>query len=219
MSEIRKDFEALKNSLGFYSNKPAGSSGNDLLFSAEAVLVLANKNEWGQADHEALLAAIRKHAQIKPGLFGRPGWMQDQQQLDDYIGLCVIDRALAAEILSYGRSHWWIFRTSDRAGWYEPLFFRWPAFMAHVVWSAGEKPSAFLRLAWFVSVAFSGSERDLDSWKLNYLLIHSAGNGGLPEQLASAIWWTRLKRNFGSMAEVYGRYFGKGDPRAVYCLD
>lgn len=219
MSEIRKDFEALKNSLGFYSDKPESSSGNDLLFSAEAAVILRYRGEWSIADQRDLLRAIRKYSEIKPGLFGRPGWLQDQEQLDDYIGLCVIDWDIAREILAYGRNNWWIFRTVKNCPWYEPLFFRWPAFMAHVLWSAGEKPSAFLRLAWCLSVAFSGSERDLDSWKLNYLLIYIAGHRGLPEQLATAIWWTRLKRKFGSMAKVYAAYFGKDDPRARYCLD
>ena len=213
-------FEPYKNNLGFFSDKPEASSGNDLLFSAEAIQVMRQNQAWTLADHEAMVKAVRTYSQIEPGLFGRPGWMQDQEQLDDYIGLATIDSAFAAEAIDYGTKHYWIFPTGKNFQWYEPLFFRWPAMIAHLYWCAGRKPCLLIRPIWCLSVAFSGSVESLDSWKLNYLLtVGVKDKGGIFERLAVWNWRRRLRKTFGSMKTVYAAYFGANDPRALYFID
>lgn len=215
---IAEHFQKYTNALGFVSNEPNGSTGNDLLFSGEACVIRRKLGVWTQGDHTALLDSIKQHAEIEPGLYGRPGWRQDQEGLDDYIGLVCIDLGLAEMILEYGQKHWWYFKTVENCPWYEPIFLRFPALIAHIYWSAGKKPPVFFRLAWCLSVAFSGTKTEQDAYILNWLLIEKCENGGFFEGLASWLYWRKLKKNYpGGLQQVFARYFGNpSHPIAAY---
>ena len=217
LSTVKSDFEAYKNNLGFYSNNPSGSTGNDLLISAECKRVLTSYGLWEQADQDALNTAITKYSQIVPGLYQRPGWSQDQEQPDDYYGLGYCDQKVADNINHYGKHLFWYFKTSSAAKWYEPMFWRWPALMAHIKWSAGLTPNLFLRLWWCLSVAFTGS--DEDGYKINRTMIEVAGNKGWMERWATEGFWKRLGNSYGSMKNVYRAYYGENHPLSKWATD
>ena len=214
---VQSDFQAYTNELGFVSNAPNGSSGNDLLFTAEARLVRLNQGAWTNDDQAQMLSNIHTKAELSPGLYTRPGWTQDQEDPDDYYGLATMDPNVAQAILSYGQSHFWYFKTVSNPAWFEPIFFRFPALIAHVKWCAGHKPNLFLRLYWAACVAYSGSLTSQDPWLLNNLLISVAGNKGFIEKLATKIYKSRLKKIWGTLGNVYAAYFGNDKhPLAVY---
>lgn len=217
LSTVKADFDAYKNGLGLYSNSPNGSTGNDLLISSECKRVLTTFGQWSQADQDSLNAAIVKFSQSAPGLYYRPGWAQDQEQPDDYYGLAYIDQKIADNINYYGSHTCWNFKTSPTAKWYEPMFWRWPALLAHVKWSAGLTPNLFLRLWWSLSVAFTGS--DEDGYKINRTMIEVAGNKGWMERLATENFWKRLGNSYGSMKNVYEAYYGANHPLSKWCRD
>lgn len=56
-AQVAADFQAYTNALGFVSNSPNGSSGNDLLISAEARLVRERAGAWTDTDEASLLGA------------------------------------------------------------------------------------------------------------------------------------------------------------------
>lgn len=213
---IREDFQKYTNKLGFVSNAPAGSSGNDLLFSCEAALIRRIRGAWTEADEAALQYSIATFSRIEHGLYGRPGWKQDAEQPDDIYGLCAYSPALAKEVLAYGRKHLWYFYTAPGA-WYDPIWIRFPAFIAHVTWAAGETPGLIPRLAWFFSVSLSPSKSSQDSWILSWLLITVAGNKGWLERWAADTYRARLKAAWGTIGNVFAAYFGNPDhPIAKY---
>jgi hypothetical protein len=217
-AQVAADFKAYTNALGFVSNKPNGSTGNDLLYSCEAAVIRKQINAWTDADQAALEAAIVAHAQSEPGLYARPGWKQDEEQPDDYYGVAAFSRDDAKKVLQYAHRHCWYFKTSAAAKWYEPAFWRFPAFMCHEKWAAGEKPNYFLRLVWTASVAFSGSKTNQDPWMLNYLLVVTAGDKGLLERIATRMYFRRLTKTWGSLKNVFAAYFGDSNhPLAKYC--
>lgn len=208
---IRDEFAAYTNVDGFVSSHKSGSSGNDLLFSSEAAVIRRKLGAWDRSDEAKLNAAIANHAQIEPGLYGRPAWNQDQEQPDDYYGLVALSPFYARAIRAYGQRHFWSFKTSSAAKWYEPMFWRFPALICHAAWGAGEKPNAFLRLWWAASVAFSGSKTSQDPWILSWLLTEVAGDKGWLERLATRIYLFRLKAACGSLRAVFAAYFQDAD--------
>jgi hypothetical protein len=215
---IQSDFKEYTNALGFISNKPGGSTGNDLLFSCEAAIMRKKLGAWTADDELALKTAVSNHSRIYDGLYGRPGWMQDQEAPDDYYGLAAWSTVYAINIHSYAESSHWYFKTSKDAKWWEPAFFRFPAFMAHIKWCALETPNPLLRLCWAVSVAFSGSKTSQDPWILSWLLTEVSGNQGWIERLATKIYKYRLAKNMGSLKAVFAAYFGDPNhPLVKYC--
>lgn len=205
---IESDFSAYTNGLGFMSNKPGGSTGNDLLFSCQAAIIRRKLGAWSKDDALALKASVSNHSQIVPGLYARPGWAQDQEAPDDYYGLAAYSATYAIAIHSYALKHGWYFKTSPGAKWWEPAFFRFPAFMCHVKWCALETPNPFLRLAWCLSVAFSGSKTSQDPWILSWLLTSVAGEQGWFERQATKLYKKRLAKNWGTLSAVFAAYFG-----------
>lgn len=221
MIEFYPDLDQYTNVQGLVTNQKGRnkSSGNDLLYTAEAIRVAFYKLEYSGwvLLRNSLTRSIYTVARISEGLYKRPGFWQDSNEaVDDYVGLCSISPEIAKGILAYGKEHRWYFKTTPFAKWYEPLFWRWPAFMAHAHWGAGVTPNAFLRLCWCISVALSGNNKETDAWKLSYLLVETAPYRGI-EKFANEIFWRRLKRNWGSMKAVYTAYFGADHPIAKYC--
>ncbi len=213
---IQSDFQTYTNSLGFVSNTPNGSSGNDLLFSAEAAITRKKYGAWNRFDQTLLINNINMSSKIAPGLYGRPGWRQDQEAPDDYYGLATLDPSVANDILTYGQQHWWYFKTVMAPTWYDPLFIRFPGLIAHVKWCAGKKPNIFLRLFWCMSVALC-SATSQDSWLLNNILTTAAGDKGFIEKIATKIYKYRLKKIWGTLGNVYAAYFNnKNHPLAIY---
>lgn len=231
---IQEDFKAYTNSLGFLSNSPAGSSGNDLLFSCEAAIIRSKLGAWSKEDQSALEKAVLDHSYREAGLYGRPGkpWCNDQEGFDDYIGVLAwsakFDKGLRAlRVLLYGQRNkfdWkgfrlpYYYRTEhpytedDKRAW----FGRSPSFVAHLYWSAGLKPGWFYRLAWAISVATSGNLYSKDPWILSWLLVEVAQDKGLLERLATRIFKYRLRKR-GGLKFIFCEYFGSMHPIALHC--
>lgn len=222
---VREDYQPYKTRLGFYTNTPGGNTGNDLLFSAEAALVMMKHGVWTGDDTAELDRAIYRHARTPAGFLQRPGWEQDQISLDDFIGVAAYsyktNQLLAAAMYSYGQEHHFVWgplqfrfhfsNTNDQSD-YHAWLGRFPALIAHIAWAAGRKPSWFQRIAWCLSVAFSGKPEDQDEWILNWLLIEVGGDKGWSERLATIIYHFRLQRAHpGGLAAVFARYFGSSE--------
>ena len=217
---IREDFLKFRNAAGFCSNSPGGSSGNDLLFSAEARAVMAANNAWDEElDQKPLIRSIVMSAEIEPGLYKRPGWIQDQEAQDDYVGLALVSSAIAGCISSYGYRHWWYFKSTPAAKWWEPIFWRWPALIAHVSWCWSQRPWPWFRLAWAIAIATGPTADDLDSFKLAWLMILGCRQrGGWLETWATDRFRAKLAAAYPSgMKQVYASYFGATHPIAVWC--
>jgi hypothetical protein len=216
---IIDDFKAYTNAMGFVSNSPGGSSGNDLLISAEAKRILIQNNAWTDAMQHALEDAIEDHSYLNSGVYARPGWQQDQEQADDYYGLCYMDILAADSVLHYGRDNWWYFKTSPNAKWYEPMFWRWPALIAHAKWAVdSKKPNPLLRLYWGMSI-MSADYTQQDSCKINRLLVEVAGDKGWWERFVTKMFWKKLKKTYGTMKAVYQAYYGDTHPITTWCKD
>lgn len=218
MSQIKDDFNIYKSPSGLYSNNPGGSSGNDLLFTAESIICLQQAGEWKLEDDNQMEQAVINHCQTIPGLFNRgPGFEQDQEGPDDYVGLGIISEKIAAQILDYGWFHLWYMKTSNSARWYQPIFLRFPALIAHLNWCAGRKPNWFLRLAWAFSVAFGNKYRDQDSYILNALLCYVAQDKGWLEHWAYNKYKKALESDWGTLKICLTAYFNNPEaPIAKY---
>jgi hypothetical protein len=215
---IRNEYEVYRTPEGIFSNVPGGRSGNDPLFTAEALISLRATDEWTKADDALIDAEIDIACRIEKGLYGRgPGYMQDQISVDDHVGLGIISARVAKDIRSYGWHHFWYFKTGENVAFWAPFLGRFPALWAHLAWCAGEKPNWFLRLGWAYSVAFGGKPGDQDSWILNSLLVHVAGNKGWLERLATRRYLKGLKSSWGTIKACYAAYFGNPNhPTAKY---
>lgn len=215
-SIVRDDFEEYTNDAGFVSRAPDSTSGNDLLYSCIAAILMMKHGVWDPEDAADFHAAILG-CRIEPGLYARPGWEQDQIGPDDMIGLLAWsykqDPNIADAILDYGR------KGLHPLDYYYPSagqskfdirawLGRSPSWIAHLEWAAGEKPGWIRRLAWAFSVAFSGKRDQHDEWILSWLLITVAGDRGWIERWATQHYYKRLSRIFPSgLKDVFALYF------------
>jgi hypothetical protein len=236
---VKDDLVAYTDRLGFISGEknPGAPSGNALLFTAEAMLVLRQQGCLAQFDRDLFLIQVSEACEIITGLYKRPPpYSQDQESQDDYIGLAAASYFLgtshARDMLEYGREHvyrWRFLRLPyqyDKAHVEESRVFdawlgRFVTAMIHIQWAAGERPALWRRLWWACSVAFSGSKDDQDPWLLNWLMIHTMDGRSRIGVVAASIWRWRLRRAFpDGIRQVFARYFNDpGHPLAKYAID
>jgi hypothetical protein len=236
---VKDDFLPYTDRLGFISGEanPQGSSGNALLFTAYAMLVLRQQGCLAQFDRDLFLIQVAEACEIIPGLYKRPPpYSQDQESQDDYIGLAAasyfLNTSHARDALEYGREHYykkWCFYCKyqyDKAHVEESQVFnawlgRFVTAMIHMQWAAGEYPALWRRLWWAYSVAFSGSKNEQDPWLLNWLMIHTMDGRSRIGLVGASIWQWRLKRAFpGGIKQVFARYFNDPNhPLARYAQD
>jgi hypothetical protein len=210
MDSIRKDFERLRTPQGLFSNS-GGESGNQILFTGEAILCMRAAGVWSPDDQAKISLAIAEHCSTENGLIHRgPGYSQDQISVDDYIGLGVISPVLAGMVMSQGAGNFWYFKTGENPSFWAPFLGRFPALWAHLAWCSNATPNWFLRLAWVYSVAF-GNKNDQDSWILNGVLVRMAGHKGWLEKWATRQYIKKLEARWGNLNRCLATYFGSPD--------
>lgn len=107
MSDIQKDLEAYVDQWGLVQPKAGQTSGNGLLYTAEAIAAYIANDALDENAKQRFLNAYGA-CEIQPGLFHRrPDGGFGQNQQDDYIGIAYAARYLnepdmAKRILDYG---------------------------------------------------------------------------------------------------------------------
>ncbi len=237
LTEIRRDFADYTDPSGMISGDamPKSASGNGILYTAEMYFILAKNGALAASDRPDFWALIARNCQLLPGLYSRGKGWNDQEGIDDYIGLAAASRLLgtdhARDILRYGRNplvRFTPFRRWPRLRWYfeneqrqrvddtRAWFGRFPAFICHVTWAAGETPAIWLRLWWAVTVAITGlfSPLDQDQYILSWLMMETIDSTKTYwfERWASRFYIGTLHKNWSrGMRDVLACYFGSQD--------
>lgn len=226
------DWESYRDKLGFISGtrNPEGSSGNAVLFAAEEAILRRKLDDWSGS--VTLVQSIRACCEIERGLLKRPHpFSQDQESLDDYIGLAAIDPGLAREALAYGRAHFYrplpflklAYQYSMRNEEKDVIAWlgRFPAMIAHLQFAAGETPPLWRRLWWTASIAMSGKPDQQDPWILSWVMLETNAKGdSFLADVAHGFWRWRLERAYPKgLSEVFRKYFNdEAHPIANACV-
>ena len=218
---VLAEFNEYLDSEGLMNDRPGkcAPSGNALLFTAEAFLI---QLFLGVTRAYPVVAAAER---LASGRFVRPGWEQDQEGPDDYIGLAAFSRhsdpTIAQRILAYGRSHFFKwgplkFRyqydtTGKEPNSVEAWFGRFPAVIAALEWAAGETPPMWRRLWLALSAALTPGAEGQDTWILSWLCLECLRRTQMCwfERWAIKTYMRRLyKYHPGGLKEVFTQYFG-----------
>jgi hypothetical protein len=133
-------------------------------------------------------------------------------KIDDYIAIVAANPDFAQEVTA---------RLEDKFGFLaEPgqwdlsrWFYRFPGFVAHAYFSARTRPSAFLRLAWSISMVISALKpvSNQDAWMQSALMLHVYWRSGKTTALctlAGRFWRSRLPK---TVSEICADYIGTAD--------
>lgn len=113
MNEIRAAFEKYRDPVGFIQGRPGASSGNGLLFTAEAYIAMLARGAITVGEGAPELVATVQKVEAEPGRYRRTPdgqWAShDEEGPDDHIGLAAMSWAFglpyAERLLEYGRTH------------------------------------------------------------------------------------------------------------------
>lgn len=237
---IRDDFAAYSiRGLVSGNRSPGVVSGNALLFSAEKLFVLEQNGELTYQDKLDFINAVKEECEVRPGLYRRSrDFNSDQEGPDDYVGLtaasALIGSDIASSVLEYGKSHsfpglpsWVDYyycnvpnpTTNER---FEAYLGRQPQLIAHFQYCNKERPALWRRLWWAVTVATTGmfskglpsAPGNQDAYILSWLLIKGFTLSGQKSwlcSLASKLFAHKLKKQWGSMKNVFACYFQNPD--------
>ena len=238
MSSVREDFDNYSY-MGYVveSRKKLGWSGNQLMFTAEKMLILCDQglNTYDDAkEFSQLIAACT----TTPGLYTRTPigeWAStDQEEWDDIVAIAGVSPRHARDIVEFlhgslytpfRRLPWLKFHncySSTAAPPWSAWFGRSPAVMCHLKSCAGLRPSFFERMVWGLSIGLTGllSPMAEDTWRFSYHLVRKAP-GGWWGRWCTSVWTRRLLKHWPmGMPQVRGAYFSDyGHPLAVWMLE
>lgn len=140
-----------------------------------AFMALTKPDEWG-----FFLSALEDFCGPSNGL-----WYTDQAntpgnicKIDDYIAV-VASRPAAAKWVVIRMSQHWGFLSEDGDWRFERWFYRFPGFVAHAIYSTGQRPGWFWRLGWAVSMWLSARKPASvqDGWTQSDLMGRAYING------------------------------------------
>lgn len=215
-SSIIEDFQEFTSpTTGLIAPMPHGGSGNGVLYTAIAVLLL-KANQCVSASESANKSKIINSyvdsiykCFIEPGLLSRGAGSYDQEGPDDYIGACTLP-TFAVAILKYGKSHWFNYNNVNPGKITKSSFMlRQPQLIAHMYYGAYRRPNIFLRLYWSLAVIYAAlttNKTDQDGWMLTWLLVYNNYNS-----LAAKIWRYRVNKVFGNQGLKNLNYLNNGD--------
>lgn len=212
---------------GLVSDRVGTSSGNSIVYWAEALIIAKTRGELDRSLTGLCLASIAP-CEIEPGFYKRhpvlfqpnPGaeYGSDQESIDDYAGLACIarltgDSHLAARILAFGRDRAKVhlgfdfhFYYPNEKGWNDwdarAWLGRFPSLIASLQWGAGETPDWLTRQWWAASMKW-GSVTNDNAARLARVLAYARGDRywiGLTE--------ARIRAEWGSMGRLYTHYLG-----------
>lgn len=205
MSEdVVTDFSKYEDKHGLIQPGIGIGSYNGLLYTSIAV-VLLRKHGQDDAALRYILNMKKCQSPLDPGLYNRtPEGIGGQEGPDDYIGICAASRALAFQVVDYGRRNLWNFNnvspgTFSLKSWLG----RQPGLVAHMLYGANQLPGAFRRFSWAVGILLSAGAKptNQDIWMLSWLLITAFeridGAPSLMGRLAVAWWDRQLLKKFG----------------------
>lgn len=184
------------------------ASGNGVLYSAS--FDIANGSKLFE---EAILTKCF----VEPGLLRRSPTNSDQEAFDDYLGAVSAYPKVADAVFKYGAVHGWVFDNDKKTNIRDWLG-RSPAFVAHISLAAGYDPGILGSLAWGWSVAMAGAfnKDDQDAWTISAIMIRGNRAQNVITKTASIIYKTRLLKRWGTVANVYAKYFNDPEHPLVH---
>lgn len=196
---------------------PNNWSGNGLLFTAEA-LMLIYKDSPPSVEEQREIERIYNSCEAEAmGLYRRHpvAFLRDQEAIDDYIGIgaaaYITGTGMAVEVLEYGRAHHWLMNNVDGKWNWSAWLGRFPAMICHLEFAAGGRSSLWKRLWWALTVAFQPWSSESDPI-LSWLMVTVCAKRSFVCSLATDHFYRRLKKRYpGKMRQVFEIYFNSTD--------
>lgn len=219
-SSIIEDFQEFTcPSTGLIAPTPHGDSGNGVLYSAIAIIILRDRSTCLTTEARHVVRALRNsyakaimtcfRSDAIGVLCRNPGNTGYQEGPDDYVGASSLLCA-AYFILRYGKSHWFNYNNVNldkitKSSW----LLRQPQLIAHMYYGAEKKPNLFLRLYWHLAILYSAlttKKTDQDGWMLTWLLIRTH-----PDTWVERVWRKKVKKLFGDQGLKNLNYLNNGN--------
>ncbi len=209
------------NLIGARPNPEKWSTGNALIETGTALMILKKRNEYNLELLQRLSNGIK--ACETGGTYNKNPGRTDEITHDDLIGViagyyCAFGVGPKSfRFVQYGISHGW-----DLSNTGKPYFtgFAKPWHIAFYMLAAGLKPSLWDKLSLFVSILLNGflSMSDASGKKLTWLMVESIqGRDGFID-LVIKIWRRRINKVYGGIQGVMAMYYGENHPFSKYAV-
>lgn len=190
-------------------------TGNGVLYTAIYFMTLGKLGDLREEDKWRFRETVRQcYKNGSYGLIMRSPRKPDQEGPDDYVAASAVDRAIALDILSYGKNYPakvlkfipipYVFNTEqERVFTFKAWLGRQVQLIAHWRTCAGLR-AGFFSSAWWSVVLFIGAfkdKRDNDGWMLSWILAENCPDWFFC-RWARNFWRTKAQDVFG--AEVQG---------------
>ena len=242
---VREAFKPYIDDHGLVQPGLGRGSNNGILFTAEYYITLLKAGELTPEDKKTF-ESIMDACQPEPGLTNRqpPNTPHDDQEgLDDYIGLLaaafLLGSDIGTEVLDYGKrnhspyglqfyyNNVWPgthkYKPGDNRTNWSAWLGRFPGFVAHAYLCGGEVPPFLYQLGWAATIKFSPKPENQDSYILSWLMV--VAYDAFPKKSffmtrAANSFKQNLRKNFpGGIREVFSKYFEPNHPLGIYGQD
>lgn len=212
--------------VGVMPNTAGWSSGNPLVETGVACLLLKKLGQLSSFD-PANKAVAFFSCLPKSGFFTKlPGVANSKASHDDVIGIVTgfavlgpyCDEFLREDVIEYGNKHWWVLSTTGEFYW-DALTKPWH--YAFYTLAAGKQPNFIAKGSLVAFIAYDAifNENDSSDKKLCWMMLESIkGKSWVVDQIRK-FWWWRLRKTWGSMSNVFARYFGANHIFTIYCRE
>jgi hypothetical protein len=211
---------------------PREENDNAFLFASTALFVAERLGETDafRPFAENIRYLIWKRT-ITPGLYSPlPSWDVDASGLgslshDEILGIGRIGKAYAADIVSYGRRHLWVFNNRNR---WSDTFRQWqgrfPTMIAFLYSRAGKLPlhpfNHLYAIGEFLLADRKSAHGDTSGKCLTFLMAdHFYRNGSAPMKWAAKKYLQFLQDEYGTVGRLYAIYFGPEHPLSKHTME
>lgn len=237
MNKFKEEAKKYLDEYGLYQDTIGNHSGNSLLFTAHYALALLKNGQLTHVEADELSKALKSCELEPGLFQRHPtSFVGDQEGIDDYIGASAASfyvnldhffpdtRTNAKEILDFGRSGRYKFFGIEIPYYYpnhDPYktsfnarawLGRYPALIAHLKFCAGEYVNSLLFIYWAASIILGlfqnleNKDSRLLSLHMIHVAIYAKPDNILVTLLYKFFYW-KVKRDYGSIQEVFRRYF------------
>jgi hypothetical protein len=193
-------------------------TGNGLLYTSFYLLQLGRYAI--SVDDLTVFRNLIEKCELGWGLLNRSPTKTEQMDMDDYYGICVVDKLKAWETMAYGQGHYWNFNNANpgKLTW-SSWFGRAPWFVAHVKLCAGEELTLINKLALKLRIFVGSFGSSANGRLLDWLIIQAIGNSSQFKTVVDRWWRGLTKRYPNGMQGVMEAYFGTSHPLTKYWRD
>lgn len=208
---------------GYMPNIAEFSTGNTLLDTGTAYVILASIKEMTPADKMLMLASVLTCNSHENKWLASHPYSSDRISHDDMIGLVAglyftqhFD--FISYLVDYGMKHRWVFSTTGEFYWDA-----WtkPWHKAYYILADNEMPWLGGRLMMSAYIVFDGllNKRNMSDKKLIWLMYKVCSGKSAIVDLALGFWHSRLLKKFGSMQNVFITYYGQDHLFSKWCRE